>query len=248
MLGWKRIREKMDGKKKVTKVVILVMIIGILVSMKVVGQESRLQQRNLQQQDWELLPFPLFRKYPQAEGRFNYIDPQRLKEFVKTLTPQSNPSMEDVKKEIVRICQEKQIPPHILFGIAWAESGWRQFDAEGYAIVSPDGGLGMMQLTDGTLVGVAEKIAKKKWISDGKGWTSDKDLENAISLLSIDWKVNLNWGAEVLLSKWNSTPSIGNNDRSAIEHWYYAVWAYNGWSYINNPNNTNKDIQKILAP
>jgi hypothetical protein len=102
----------------------------------------------------------------------------------------------------------------------------------------------MMQLTDGTLVGVAEKIAKKKWISDGKGWTSDKDLENAISLLSIDWKVNLNWGAEVLLSKWNSTPSIGNNDRSAIEHWYYAVWAYNGWSYINNPNNTNKDIQK----
>jgi uncharacterized membrane protein YcjF (UPF0283 family) len=65
MLGWKRIREKMDGKKKVTSVVILVMTIGILVSMKVVGEESRLQQRNLQQQDWELLPFPLFRKYPQ---------------------------------------------------------------------------------------------------------------------------------------------------------------------------------------
>ena len=255
MLSWKCNNGR---QRNVLGLVMAVLASGILISAKVAGQESGLRQ----QQNWELLSFPIFRKYPQAEGRFTYIDPKRLKEFVKTIDPLPNPSVEEVKRKMIEICKQKQIPPHILFAIAWAESGWKQFDAEGYALVSLDGGLGMMQLTDGTLVEVAQKIAGKKWVSDSNGWTSDKELEDAIKQLATKWELNLEWGAEVLSWKWNNVikigSTIGNNDRSIIEHWYYAVWAYNGFSFINNPNNTDKKtietywrispLQKVRVP
>jgi murein DD-endopeptidase MepM/ murein hydrolase activator NlpD len=226
----------------------LILEIVILIAIEVVGQESELQQKQkLQQMNWELLSFPLFRKYPQAEGRYIYIDPEKLKEFVKTIGRLPNPSKEDVKNKMIEICKQKKIPPHILFAVAWAESEWKQFNAQGYAIVSPDGGLGMMQLTDETLVDTVEKIAGKTWVSDGKGWTNDKDLIEAIAQLAKDWQLNLEHGAEVLLEKWNNLSSKGitigdKNDLSVIEHWYYVVWAYNAFSYTNNPNNTDTNI------
>jgi hypothetical protein len=40
-----------------------------------------------------------------------------------------------------------------------------------------------------------------------------------------------------LAAKWLSTPRVGTGDPSAIEDWYYALWAYNGWGWVNNPNN-----------
>jgi hypothetical protein len=41
----------------------------------------------------------------------------------------------------------------------------------------------------------------------------------------------------MLESKWSSVPTIGSGDPTAIEDWYYALWAYNGWGWVNNPNN-----------
>ncbi len=109
------------------------------------------------------------------------------------------------------------IPPMILFGIAYQESGWRQFDANGNPVTNPnDGGVGIMQITGATA-----------------GPFDPNLLRTSISY-------NIDAGATVLEGKWASTPVIGDGNgmvgREKLENWYYAVWAYNSWGYINNPN------------
>lgn len=51
---------------------------------------------------------------------------------------------------------------------------------------------------------------------------------------------NIGTGARVLIEKWNGLNYYsGNNDPYVAEDWYYAVWAYNGFVYGNNPNNSS---------
>jgi hypothetical protein len=50
---------------------------------------------------------------------------------------------------------------------------------------------------------------------------------------------NLATGASILAAKWRATSCVGDNQPATIEHWYTAVWAYNGLSYTNNPHNPN---------
>ena len=48
---------------------------------------------------------------------------------------------------------------------------------------------------------------------------------------------NIGTGARILTEKWRTLAhSIGENDPLVVEDWYYAVWAYNGFSWYNNPN------------
>lgn len=48
---------------------------------------------------------------------------------------------------------------------------------------------------------------------------------------------NIGTGALFLIQKWNGlNVYIGNNNPYVVEDWYYAVWAYNGWGWLNNPN------------
>ena len=49
---------------------------------------------------------------------------------------------------------------------------------------------------------------------------------------------NIGTGARILIKKWNSrNVYIGNRDPHMVEDWYYSVWAYNYWGWVNNPNN-----------
>lgn len=49
---------------------------------------------------------------------------------------------------------------------------------------------------------------------------------------------NIGAAAHILIEKWNGvTHMIGGNNPAIAEDWYYAVWAYKKWGWVNNPNN-----------
>ena len=123
-----------------------------------------------------------------------------------------------------------KIPPHILFAIAQTEaSGWKQYrdgneDGQGHGRTTynqePNGsiGVGIMQITV---------------------FPSDPDYHDLCT--NIDHNIEV--GVQMLAAKWAATPDIGDGHlgvgREKLENWYYAIWAYNGWGYPNNPNNKN---------
>jgi hypothetical protein len=105
------------------------------------------------------------------------------------------------------------IPSAILMAIAYQESGWRQFDANGDTVVRPEAtsqDIGIMQINT----------------------TGRNDVDRLMS--DIDY--NIETGAKMLDGKWKLAPGIGDRDRNVLENWYYAIWAYNGLSSTNNPN------------
>lgn len=70
--------------------------------------------------------------------------------------------------------------------------------------------------------------------------------------LCTDIDYNIDRGAAMLITKWNATPiigdGVGNNGHEKLENWYYAIWAYNGFAAINNPNFNNNSYQhKVLG-
>jgi putative cell wall-binding protein len=56
-----------------------------------------------------------------------------------------------------------------------------------------------------------------------------------INALKYDIDYNIATGARMLALKWDATPRIGDGDKSKLENWYFALWAYNSWSVANNP-------------
>jgi hypothetical protein len=115
------------------------------------------------------------------------------------------------------------IPPTLLKAVGWVESGWRQFDSAGRPLVAPDFGYGIMQITSG--------------MPGAFGNVRGSMPPASQSSVASDYFYNIAYGAQMLVDKWNSTPRIGNGDCTVIENWYFALWAYNGWGWVNNPNN-----------
>ena len=122
------------------------------------------------------------------------------------------------------------VPCILLKAIGYVETtGWKQFDAAhgqtGPTVLSQgDCAYGLMQ------------------IATGMGGGAGFDPSRVVS----DPTYNIGTGARILTEKWNwrATGSegcpatrIGDQDPRVAENWYYAVWAYNSWSYENNPNN-----------
>lgn len=107
--------------------------------------------------------------------------------------------------------------------MGWVESGWRQFRPDGRPLLSPDFGYGIMQITSG-MAGAFGSLQG----------TTDPSVQSQIAG---NYTYNIAFGARMLAQKWASVPRIGNGDPTAVEHWYYALWAYNGWGWVNNPNN-----------
>lgn len=126
------------------------------------------------------------------------------------------------------VSASRPIPHVILRGMAWQESHWLQF-AEGvndpddrdactligYYAPTQSCGYGLMQITS--------------CMSDGCGWFTPSRVAGELAY-------NLGTGTNFLIQKWNEMPFIGDNDHTVAEQWYYAVTAYNGWSWCNDPN------------
>lgn len=117
----------------------------------------------------------------------------------------------------------RTIPPSLLKAVGWVESGWRQFAPRGIPLLSPDFGYGIMQVTSGM---------------DGAFGRLHGTIDEASqSSIASDYQFNIAYGARILAQKWASTPRIGSGDPTVLENWYFALWAYNGWGWVNNPNN-----------
>lgn len=111
----------------------------------------------------------------------------------------------------------------MLKAVGWVESGWRQFTPAGRPLLSFDFGYGIMQITSG----MAGAFGNARGTLDA----------NSQSEIASSYTYNIAYGAMMLAEKWAGTPRVGDGDPTAVENWYYALWAYNGWGWVNNPNN-----------
>lgn len=126
-----------------------------------------------------------------------------------------NPSRAELEKKIEEVARKRGIPSVILKSIARVESVYKQFNSDGSVFTGRGGSIGLMQIVN------------------RYGWFDDTRLK-----YDIDY--NIEAGADVLLRKWDTAlktiPQIGDMNPNVLENWYFAIWAYNGWSKSNNPN------------
>ncbi|HQO95155.1 MAG TPA: S-layer homology domain-containing protein [Sedimentibacter sp.] len=126
-----------------------------------------------------------------------------------------NPSREELELMIERVAEKRAIPAILLKAIARVESCYEHYRADG----SPK--------INGTSIGLMQINNKNG------GYDSER--------LKYDIMYNIEAGADVLLNKWamssyKEVASVGDMDPNVLENWYFALWAYNGWSQSNNPN------------
>jgi hypothetical protein len=120
-----------------------------------------------------------------------------------------------------------KVPPVILKAIDWVESGITQaagavpYGAIGPALISFDCGHGIAQVTSGMTVPAGEA---------GRGSPQQ-------ALVATNFAYNIARGAAILAAKWNAAPEdlpiagINSNGQPEImENWYFAIWAYNGFT------------------
>ncbi len=122
--------------------------------------------------------------------------------------PYVDPSPAEIRAKLKTAAVAHGLPPAILYGIAYQESTWRQFDRNGDPLIGVDGrGIGIMQVTT-----VPEGV----------------DAER----LRTDIGYNIEVGTDILVTKWGYAPTvfpvIGAGDPRCYESWFFAVWAYNG--------------------
>ena len=122
----------------------------------------------------------------------------------------ANPSTAEIRAKLHDAAVAGDVPPKILYAIAFQESAWRQFDANGDPLIGYDGlGIGIMQVTSYEL------------------------FHFDVDRLKTDIDYNIECGVQILLEKRTWTPVIGDGDGRCYESWFYAVWAYNAWTADN---------------
>jgi hypothetical protein len=126
-----------------------------------------------------------------------------------------------------RHTQAGQVPPVLLKAIAYIESSITQsgssnpFGSIGPTLIAFDCGHGVAQVTTGMTYPTGE---------DGRGSPQQ-------ALVATHYAYNIARGANILVQKWNDAPEekpIAGVDTlghpAVLENWYYAVWAYNGFT------------------
>lgn len=141
-----------------------------------------------------------------------------------------NPDYSTMNCLLTETALSYNVPPEIVKAIAEGESGnWRHFDMNGKAIVTADNGIGIMQITN----------------------QADYNQDR----LKSDIVYNIRAGVETLddMFKRKDLPSINGGKRDILEHWYFAIMAYNGTKPVNSPfvqatgeRNANAYQEKIL--
>jgi MYXO-CTERM domain-containing protein len=125
-------------------------------------------------------------------------------------------------------------PCELLKALTMVETGWRQFcvpdlpsdqvGGSARTIISFDCGYGVGQVTSGMHVDETPNFDRARVASDPM--------------------YNLAASTQIIALKWKATKCVGDNQPTIIEDWYSATWAYNGLSYVNNPNNPNYDANR----
>lgn len=123
-----------------------------------------------------------------------------------------NPDYSTMNCLLTETALKYDVPPEIVKAIAEGESGnWRHFDENGEVIVTADNGIGIMQITNQA------------------GYDQEK--------LKSDLVYNIDTGVKILKSMFDrkDLPSINGGERDVLEHWYFAIMAYNGTKPLNSP-------------
>lgn len=131
------------------------------------------------------------------------------------------------------------IPPTIYKSIAWVESGWSHaanqvpYGGVGPVITAIDCGYGLGQITTG-MGHLAAPPALDVRVPAARQ-----------AIIGTHPLFNIAEGVRILADKWNAAPNFrpiaGTGDPAAIEDWYYAIWSYNGFAFVNHPLNPSKD-------
>ncbi|MCM2532865.1 Ig-like domain-containing protein [Neobacillus pocheonensis] len=144
--------------------------------------------------------------------------------------PNQNPTPQHINCLLTNAALDAKIPPEVVKAVATQESGWRQFDENGQPFISPDGGIGIMQITN----------------------QSSYDQQR----LKDDINYNIQTGVDILSKMYqrNDLPKIKEAGPEVIEYWYFPVMAYNGTKPVNSPlyqsdgtKNTNAYQEKVFA-
>ncbi len=131
---------------------------------------------------------------------------------------------------------KQNVPPEIVKAIALKESDWEQCE-NGKPHISPDGGIGIMQVTD-----------------------HEGEYNFDTNRLKTDIQYNIQVGVTILNDKWrlggSVIPTLNDKNRDVLENWYFAVMAYNGLVHRNSPrfrdggsrnyNTYQDDVFKII--
>lgn len=79
-------------------------------------------------------PFALTQTVPHRKVDSHPPIPQAVHPQMAVAYFGTNPSPGAIHDKLVATGQRYHIPPHILFGIAYQESGWRQFGSDGRTV------------------------------------------------------------------------------------------------------------------
>ncbi|MCD4839479.1 Ig-like domain-containing protein [Neobacillus sedimentimangrovi] len=126
------------------------------------------------------------------------------------IKPNQNPTTQQINCLLTNAALEANIPPEVVKAIAAQESGWKQFK-DGKPLVSSDGGIGIMQITN--------------------------QLNYDQEKLKTDITYNIQAGVEILQKFYQrkDLPKIKGVGPEVIENWYFPVMAYNGIKPVNSP-------------
>jgi hypothetical protein len=133
-------------------------------------------------------------------------------------------STAEIKTLLHETAVKYEIPPEILKAMAYVHTELNQFDENGEPIVAEDGGIGLMQVKPGE---------------------QGADVER----LKYDTLYNIETGAALLKEKWekDDIPRINNQNPDVLEHWYFALMAYDGLTKENDPSLEEETYQeKVL--
>jgi hypothetical protein len=138
------------------------------------------------------------------------------------IKPNQNPSFQLVNCLLTNAALAYDVPPEVVKAVASQETGWKQFDQNGNPIVSADGGIGLMQVTN-----------QPEFNQD--------QLKN-------DIVYNIKAGVEILSNNYAwKLPKIKDADRHVLENWYFPVMAYNGIKPVNSPFVKDKGTRNLNA-
>ncbi len=141
-----------------------------------------------------------------------------------------NLSFQEINELLTNAAIEAEIPPEVVKAVATQESDWKQFKENGEALISDDGGIGIMQITN----------------------QPNYDQEK----LKTDISYNIEAGVKILSSMYDRTdlPKVSGAEKQVIENWYFPVMAYNGTKPVNSPleqltgeKNTDAYQEKVFA-